>query len=160
MNTGLQDAYNLAWKLSLVIKGKAKASLLDTYTEERITIARNLVRSTDRVFNVVTSQRQFIKIFRLYIIPVVLKFVAPLFEKLKFIQRLAFKMISETGINYRNKMLSQNASLGRFLAMHLNPETVCLLFNILVKKRNEKHSGKDSGKFFCLFLFPKQFTKK
>ncbi|MCH5688846.1 FAD-dependent monooxygenase [Niabella sp. W65] len=121
MNTGLQDAYNLAWKLSLVIKGKAKASLLDTYTEERITIARNLVRSTDRVFNVVTSQRQFIKIFRLYIIPVVLKFVAPLFEKLKFIQRLAFKMISETGINYRNKMLSQNASLGRFLAMHLNP---------------------------------------
>jgi 2-polyprenyl-6-methoxyphenol hydroxylase-like FAD-dependent oxidoreductase len=36
MNTGSQDAYNLAWKLTLVIKGKAKDCLLDTYTEERI----------------------------------------------------------------------------------------------------------------------------
>ena len=78
MNTGLQDAYNLAWK-PLVIKGKAKASLLDTYTEERITIARNLVRSTDRVFNVVTSQRQFIKILG-YTSSGCIKFVAPLFE--------------------------------------------------------------------------------
>jgi 2-polyprenyl-6-methoxyphenol hydroxylase and related FAD-dependent oxidoreductases len=81
MNTGLQDAYNLAWKLALVIKEKAKGSLLDTYTEERITIARKLVRSTDRVFNVVTSERRFFKVFKLYIIPVILKVVAPLFEK-------------------------------------------------------------------------------
>src|SRR5262249_26042439 len=31
MNTGLQDAYNLGWKLALVLKGEAKASLLDSY---------------------------------------------------------------------------------------------------------------------------------
>ena len=36
MNTGLQDAYNLAWKLALVVKGQADAALLDSYEEERI----------------------------------------------------------------------------------------------------------------------------
>ncbi len=161
MNTGLQDAYNLAWKLSLVIKGKAKASLLDTYTEERITIARNLVRSTDRVFNVVTSQRQFIKIFRLYIIPVVLKFVAPLFEKLKFIQRLAFKMISETGINYRNKMLSQNASLGRFPRHAPKPGDRLPFIQYSGEKSETKNiQEKTQGKFFCLFLFSQTVHKE
>jgi 2-polyprenyl-6-methoxyphenol hydroxylase-like FAD-dependent oxidoreductase len=30
MNTGLQDAYNLAWKLALVVQGRADAALLDT----------------------------------------------------------------------------------------------------------------------------------
>ena len=49
MNTGLQDAYNLAWKLALVIKKKATDFLLDTYTEERITIARKLVQSTSNI---------------------------------------------------------------------------------------------------------------
>jgi 2-polyprenyl-6-methoxyphenol hydroxylase-like FAD-dependent oxidoreductase len=32
MNTGLQDAYNLAWKLALVIRQRAPISLLESYT--------------------------------------------------------------------------------------------------------------------------------
>ena len=36
MNTGLQDAYNLAWKLALVAAGKADAALLDSYEDERL----------------------------------------------------------------------------------------------------------------------------
>ncbi|MGH8694882.1 MAG: FAD-dependent monooxygenase, partial [Burkholderiales bacterium] len=35
MNTGLQDAYNLAWKLALVVTGRADAGLLDSYEDER-----------------------------------------------------------------------------------------------------------------------------
>lgn len=50
-NTGVQDADNLAWKLALVIDGKAPASLLDSYHEERGLAAddniRNSTRSTD-----------------------------------------------------------------------------------------------------------------
>ena len=38
MNTGLQDAYNLAWKLALVVSGRAEEPLLDTYADERIPI--------------------------------------------------------------------------------------------------------------------------
>jgi 2-polyprenyl-6-methoxyphenol hydroxylase-like FAD-dependent oxidoreductase len=39
MNTGIQDAYNLGWKMAAVIQGHAKAALLDTYEEERLPIA-------------------------------------------------------------------------------------------------------------------------
>jgi FAD binding domain/Aromatic-ring hydroxylase, C-terminal len=48
MNTGIQDAYNLAWKLDLVIRGRARPSLLDSYELERRPIAREVVFGTDR----------------------------------------------------------------------------------------------------------------
>ncbi|GAA4390751.1 FAD-dependent oxidoreductase [Tsukamurella soli] len=40
MNTGIQDAYNLGWKLAAVLGGDADAALLDTYAEERIPVAQ------------------------------------------------------------------------------------------------------------------------
>jgi len=46
MNTGIQDAYNLSWKLAAVINGQASDSLLDTYGEERIPIADWLLETT------------------------------------------------------------------------------------------------------------------
>ncbi len=46
MNTGIQDAYNLGWKLAAVLRGEADASLLDTYAEERIPIADWLLKTT------------------------------------------------------------------------------------------------------------------
>ncbi|HEY4063801.1 MAG TPA: FAD-dependent monooxygenase [Puia sp.] len=39
MNTGIQDAYNLGWKLAAVLEGTADAALLDTYEEERLPVA-------------------------------------------------------------------------------------------------------------------------
>ena len=50
MNTGLQDAYNLAWKLALVVRGRADAALLDTYEQERVPVAKRLLETTDRAF--------------------------------------------------------------------------------------------------------------
>jgi 2-polyprenyl-6-methoxyphenol hydroxylase-like FAD-dependent oxidoreductase len=40
MNTGIQDAHNLAWKLGLVVRGQAAPSLLDTYQIERGPVAK------------------------------------------------------------------------------------------------------------------------
>jgi 2,4-dichlorophenol 6-monooxygenase len=42
-NTSIQDAYNLAWKLALVLQGKAAPTLLDTYQDERAPIGRQIV---------------------------------------------------------------------------------------------------------------------
>lgn len=42
MNTGIQDAYNLAWKLAAVLTG-AETCLIDTYQEERLPIARGVL---------------------------------------------------------------------------------------------------------------------
>src|SRR5437773_12524230 len=55
MNTGLQDAYNLAWKLALVVSGRAGEALLDSYEAERLPVAKRLLSTTDRAFSLVVS---------------------------------------------------------------------------------------------------------
>lgn len=45
MNTGLQDAFNLGWKLAMVCRGEASAGLLDTYEAERRPVAERVVSS-------------------------------------------------------------------------------------------------------------------
>jgi len=48
MNTGIGDVHNLAWKLNLVLKGLAPDSLLDSYQEERLPVARFNVQQSAR----------------------------------------------------------------------------------------------------------------
>lgn len=47
MNTGIQDAHNLAWKLALVLRGKSSESLLDSYNAERYVVGKDVVGLTD-----------------------------------------------------------------------------------------------------------------
>ena len=49
MNTGMQDAFNLAWKLNLVINGIAKPSLLDSYSIERGAVGEMVLRNAGRL---------------------------------------------------------------------------------------------------------------
>jgi 2,4-dichlorophenol 6-monooxygenase len=42
-NTSIQDSYNLAWKLAMVVNGQAGPALLDTYSEERAPIGKQVV---------------------------------------------------------------------------------------------------------------------
>ncbi len=46
MNTGVQDAFNLGWKLALVVNGHAKPSLLDSFTEERLPVIADMLDQT------------------------------------------------------------------------------------------------------------------
>ena len=46
LNTGVQDAVNLGWKLALVVRGAAPGSLLDTYHAERHPVAARVLRNT------------------------------------------------------------------------------------------------------------------
>lgn len=48
MNTGVQDAYNLAWKLALAVQGRAAEGLLDSYEAERLPVAEEVVGRTVR----------------------------------------------------------------------------------------------------------------
>jgi len=62
-NTGFQDADNLAWKLDLIIQGKANKDLLDSYNEERLLAAEinilNSTRSTDFITPKSKTSTQF-----------------------------------------------------------------------------------------------------
>ena len=104
MNTGLQDAYNLAWKLALVVKGCADFSLLDTYEQERIPVAKRLLATTDRVFQVIVKDGWFGRLFRTRILARVAAF-AMMKER---VRKLAFQTISQIGIRYRESPLSKN----------------------------------------------------
>lgn len=103
MNTGLQDAYNLAWKLDLVIKGLADESLLATYEEERIPVAKRLLNTTDRAFRLVVSNTWLAGLFRTKILARIAAFAMGR----KRIQRFAFGVVSQLGIHYRSSSLSK-----------------------------------------------------
>jgi 2-polyprenyl-6-methoxyphenol hydroxylase-like FAD-dependent oxidoreductase len=55
MNTGIQDAHNLGWKLALVLSGKADQALLDTYSQERVPIAEWTLGVSARELTVVAD---------------------------------------------------------------------------------------------------------
>lgn len=103
MNTGLQDAYNLAWKLAFVVAGRANSDLLDTYELERLPVARNLLRSTDRGFQVVVDNHWFARLLRTQIIGRVVA-RAMTFEK---VRKRAFNALSQIGIAYHDSPLSK-----------------------------------------------------
>jgi hypothetical protein len=103
MNTGLQDAYNLGWKLSLVVSGQADARLLDSYEDERIPVAEALLSTTDRLFSLVISDNWVTGLLRTRLVPQLMGLAI----RLKRIQRLAFLTISQTGISYRASALSE-----------------------------------------------------
>ena len=102
MNTGLQDAYNLAWKLALVVKGRADMDLLDTYEAERIPVAQRLLSTTDQAFALLVSDSRVAGIFRTQIVARIAAFAMTV----ERIRTLAFRTISQTGISYRKSPLS------------------------------------------------------
>lgn len=59
-NTSIQDAYNLAWKLALVLKGKAGESLLRSYNDERQPVGRRII---DRAMQSVMEMSGWFGIF-------------------------------------------------------------------------------------------------
>ena len=63
-NSGIQDTDNLAWKLKLVIDGKAPPTLLDTYTEERGYAADENIMNSTRSTDFITLKRNTSKTFR------------------------------------------------------------------------------------------------
>ena len=108
MNTGIGDAYNLAWKLAFVLKGKADDNLLDTYNTERLENAKRLLATTDRAFTFVTHDDYLTGFIRSYVFPLVTEFAL----KFDWVTHTLFPIFSQIGINYRHSPLS----------VHLNDE--------------------------------------
>ncbi|MEH2048797.1 FAD-dependent monooxygenase [Nostoc sp.] len=109
MNTGIQDAYNLAWKIAFVLKGHAKDSILETYNEERLANAKRLLQTTDKFFDVAAGNQWYLQFFRDNILPSLANVVARFSGAKEFI----FQLVSEIGINYRDSSLSLHQSDSR-----------------------------------------------
>jgi 3-(3-hydroxy-phenyl)propionate hydroxylase len=64
LNAGLRDAANLAWKVAAVVNGTGTDALLDTYEAERLPHARDMVRLSRRIGQVVMSTRPAVNLLR------------------------------------------------------------------------------------------------
>lgn len=102
MNTGIGDSINLGWKLAAAMRGRAPAGILDSYEPERIGFARQLVATTDRVFQFVTRTGRLAAYLRIHVIPRALSAAF----RLRAVRRLLFRVVSQTEIAYRASPLS------------------------------------------------------
>jgi 2-polyprenyl-6-methoxyphenol hydroxylase-like FAD-dependent oxidoreductase len=97
MNTGIQDAWNLGWKLALVERGLADAALLDSYEAERWPIGRFVLRFTDRATSIATSHSPFVRLLRTRAAPR----LAPLVLRLTRVRAYGFRTLSQLRVHYR-----------------------------------------------------------
>jgi 2-polyprenyl-6-methoxyphenol hydroxylase-like FAD-dependent oxidoreductase len=105
MNTGIQDSYNLAWKMAFVLKREADEKLLDTYNEERLENAKKLLQTTDRMFQFAAGSESILSFLRTNVLPPLAKYIFG-FDMVK---KFVFPLISQIGINYRHGSLSKHA---------------------------------------------------
>jgi 2-polyprenyl-6-methoxyphenol hydroxylase-like FAD-dependent oxidoreductase len=97
MNTGIQDAWNLGWKLALVDQGVADEALLDSYQPERWPIGRLVLRFTDRATALATADTPVVRVIRTQMAPRFLAIVL----RLPRLRAFGFRTVSQLRINYR-----------------------------------------------------------
>lgn len=92
MNTGIQDAFNLGWKLAQVVKGRAPKALLDSYEAERHPVGEQALRTSDFILRGLLVHRQPLRWLR--------NVLFRLFIPRLFVQRILGLGLSGIGIRY------------------------------------------------------------
>jgi 2-polyprenyl-6-methoxyphenol hydroxylase-like FAD-dependent oxidoreductase len=105
MNTGMGDAENLAWKLALVVRGRAAEPLLDTYQAERRPLAEDVLRNTTRNTRVLVGDGFVTRFLRDRVL-------TPL-TNLPAVQRWATRSASQLWMTYRRGPLSRGSRFAR-----------------------------------------------
>jgi 2-polyprenyl-6-methoxyphenol hydroxylase-like FAD-dependent oxidoreductase len=96
MNTGLQDVFNLVWKLVASLRCEAPAALLASYDAERRPVGETVLAATDRAFSVVTSSSGWVAAARNVLLPV----LGATIGRSGRLRSRAFHFLSELGIRY------------------------------------------------------------
>lgn len=101
MNTGLHDAWNLVWKLDLVLRGHGNDGLLESYAAERLPVIRSVIETTDFLTKAMGISSKIAQLVRDAVIPAVSHLSA--FQH-AFVQRL-----SGLGIAYHGSAIIEGA---------------------------------------------------
>jgi 2-polyprenyl-6-methoxyphenol hydroxylase-like FAD-dependent oxidoreductase len=144
MNTGIQDAANLAWKLALVVRGQAPGSLLDSYERERRPVAKGVVSTTDRLTRLATVHSPLVRRLRNALI-----LIAGRTGQLP--RRLA-KNLSELDVAYRSgwsvddsKVVERWAPKGQGALPGLDPA-----LTLVVREHQGKRAAEEAARFRTL----------
>ena len=98
MNTGMQDALNLAWKLAMVERGTAAPGLLDSYSIERSAIGDQVLRSTGRMTRIAMLQNPLLRELR--------DRLAGTLSRLPAIQQRLVDQLTELDLHYPHSPLN------------------------------------------------------
>jgi NADPH-dependent dioxygenase len=105
MNTGIQDAHNLAWKLAMVVRGDAGQALLDSYSTERVPVGKVLLGSTKMATSLVALKNTMLGV----VMPVGLGLLERLPLK-HVIERKIMKGMSGLALRYDTSPLTHGAA--------------------------------------------------
>jgi 2-polyprenyl-6-methoxyphenol hydroxylase-like FAD-dependent oxidoreductase len=112
MNTGLQDAHNLAWKLALVIQGRADAKLLNSYEEERYPVIKAVVKTTERFTKILLINNKWILFLRknamrlLFAIPSVVRAIT------QRMTQLDIRYVASSALDHSSSVTSSGSRVG------------------------------------------------
>jgi 2-polyprenyl-6-methoxyphenol hydroxylase-like FAD-dependent oxidoreductase len=93
LNTGVQDAFNLGWKLAFAVRGDAPTRLLDTYYSERFPIGKKILRTSDFLLRSLLVHQPIARSLR--------EFLFRLLIPLPLVQRNLALNLSGLGIQYQ-----------------------------------------------------------
>lgn len=115
LNTGIQDIYNLVWKLALVQKKQANPKLLDSYQIERHPVGENVLKKTDVMTRMILLKNSFAVSLRNYIAKMLLSF--------KPVKRIFMKDMAELTISYaKSPIVTENGRISTIKAGTYCPE--------------------------------------
>lgn len=98
MNTGIQEAFNLGWKIARMLAGGASERLIDTYHAERHPIERDVLRQTSILTQIAEAEHGPMKLLREHVMPA-LAAIGPMRDAMR-------RTVSELSINYRKSPLT------------------------------------------------------
>ncbi len=97
MNTGMQDAYNLAWKLPFLLKSKQPSALLASYQQERRPIAEEVIKKSSQKLHFGMMQNPLMRVLKDSLLPIL--------THIKPIQHKLLAELSELFIEYKESTL-------------------------------------------------------
>ena len=102
MNSGIQDAYNLIWKLALVQRGMAKPLVLDSYEHERHQVAKRLIKQVNTATKIVTLHNPVGQMVR--------NRIGHILINTEWVQNQLGRHVAMLDIHYRDSPLSSEPS--------------------------------------------------
>jgi len=140
MNTGLQDVWNLVWKLDLAVRGRGNEQLLDSYTAERRPVIKSVIETTHRLTRVMGTPSKIAQTLRDAIIPVV--------SRLATFQHRFVQNLSELGIAYGGSPIVAGAGKRYFDESLRGGQGISNRFLLLVGGEANSQT-KEVAKRFC-----------
>jgi 2-polyprenyl-6-methoxyphenol hydroxylase-like FAD-dependent oxidoreductase len=140
MNTGLQDVWNLVWKLDLVLRGHGTEQLLESYSAERLPVIRQVVETTHLMTRALGAPSRLAQALRDAVIPMVSR-LAPFQHA--FVERL-----SELGIAYRGSPIVEGPG-ARYFDDSMRGGTGIRSRFLLVCDRDADPATREAATQFC-----------